>query len=215
MLDKDNISNVCGIITKKEVLKEISEAQLQNILCLTGNYFRGKYELVEEEFSQNEKEHFNCVKVGESKTKYYYVSINGEAFSMDKRTNKKYTLRPFTYPSENAAKIRIANKELSVKNLVAYNFIPGTSRNDVIYHKDGNIFNCAADNLIVVSRKKHMASIAGTGRAKKIGLFENGQLIKTWSSARKCSREIFVSTSGITAICNNKVKGKLVDVRWI
>ena len=214
MLDKNDISVVYGVITKKEILNEITRAEFENILHL-GSYFRDKYVLVEEDVNEDREEQFKYAKVGESKTKYYYVSVDGEAFTIDKRSNRKFVLKPIYCSRRNTVKIKINNRVLCVKKLVAYNFIKGTKENDIIYHKDGNIYNCAANNLIVVSNNDHLKKIAGTGLAKPVGLYENDKLIKTWTSGLKCSKDLYCSYDCIYSICNGITKNKMFDVRWI
>lgn len=215
MLDKNDITNVCGVISRKDVLKEISNNELVVILNLKGKYFRNKYVLVEEEIEEKRNKQFKYAKVGESKTKYYYVSVDGEAFTIDKRSNKKRILNPYFRKDRNSINIRINNKEYSVRNLVAYNFIEGTNDTDVVYCADGNIHNCAANNLVVVKRVEHLSRIGSYGHAKAVGLYENDVLVKSWTSARKCAKDLFCSTSCICSTCNGEPKEKMFDVRWL
>ena len=56
MLDKDDITKVCGVISSREILKEMTSSKFRSLLA-NGKLFRDKYILIEKEFNQ-EKETF-------------------------------------------------------------------------------------------------------------------------------------------------------------
>ena len=56
MLNKDDITEVCGVISKAEVKKELALTEHQFWLFVyLGKIFREKYILVEEEFKKKNK----------------------------------------------------------------------------------------------------------------------------------------------------------------
>lgn len=215
MLDKNNINNVCGVITKKEVLKEITEADLNRILNLNGSYFRDKYFLVEEEFKRESKERFDEVRILETAIGDYYATSKGEFFVIYKKNNKKRMLSKFV--KRGNIFVRIGKKQYTAKNLVAQTFIEGTNKNDIVTLKDGDIFNCSVDNLEVTKRSKFSKKVGGLARSKAVGLYEDDKLMKTWESASACSRDMYCSIQCIFDYCDGKrnKEKQMFDVRWI
>ena len=62
MLDKDDITNVCGTITPKEVCKELglTTNQFNNFVSM-GKIFRDKYILIEDEKPKPRKELYSLL----------------------------------------------------------------------------------------------------------------------------------------------------------
>lgn len=59
-----------------------------------------------------------------------------------------------------------------------------------------------------------------TGRTKRrkarpVGQYENGSLIRKWDSARDAAKDLFVSRQTVSDYCNLKVKKPMYDLRWL
>lgn len=212
MLNKNDITEVCGVITRKEVVKEIGELELANILTVPKLHsFRGKYLLVEENFEDEFKE--ITVKLHENKTHFWLITNIGEFYKVSKRTKHKQKLTP--YLKKDCMWVKINSKDFSCKSLLAMVFINEWKRGDIVLHKDGNIRNLKTNNLIVIPKEVYAKVTGPKSRSQAVGLFENGSLIRKWSSARKCAKDMHCSYQMIMDYCNKKVKKPEFDVRWL
>ena len=214
LLDKNDITKVCGVISKKDALKEMGASALHRILE-NGTLFRGKYYLVEEEFKAEQKEYFDEVRILENRCGDYYVTINGEFFVIYKKSKKKKMISKVN--KRGTVCVRIGEKQYTAKNLVAQTFIKGTKKWDIVTQQDGDIFNCAVDNLEVIKRSELSKKVGGLARSKTVGLYENDKLVKTWSSASACARDMYCSIRCVCDYCNAKrsKEKQMFDVRWI
>lgn len=215
MLDAKDITNVCGVISRKDVLREISNSMLINILQNPEKYlFRNLYILVEESFGDESKdEDFEEVKFTESKYYIYYVNKNGNIYNIAKKTKKRKELTKFL--RHGYAHVKANKQDYRIKNLVAQTFIPGTDKYDVVLQKNNNVFDCSLENLIVINQSQYKKFTGAMSRSQEVGLFENGKLVRKWSSARKCAKSLFCSYQTIMDICNKKTKRPMYDVRWL
>lgn len=214
LLDKDDITKVCGIMSSKEILKEISNSRLVAILQNEHEYFRDKYVLVEEVFKEN-KHDITDVKVDESKKKYYYANINGQFYSIDKRSNKRKELTLFI--GRYGVDVKINHVLYNAKNLMAETFFRGYNARDFVITKDNNPFNISLKNLAIIDSNTYSKYAKGFNRQRTVALYENNKMIKAWNSANSCAKELFVSPQTVLNYCNNKtpIKKRMYDLRWI
>ena len=210
LLDKDDITNVCGVINSKDLSKELTRSQI--LCCLNnGKLFRDKYILIENESSKIKNETFEDMKFEESKNRYFYVSRNGEFFTIDKKTGKKCFIKKYLH--HGFATIKANNREYRAKNIVAQYFL-GTKKRDNVTQKNNDIFDCSVDNLIVTPLDKYLAK-KRIERAREIGLFENEKLVKSWNCVSECANELHYSKRTINAIINKAYKKQVYDLRLI
>lgn len=90
MLDKNNITKVCGSIETQELKKElnITSADVGKYVAY-GKIFRGKYILIENVFNDRSS-YFNEKLLFESENgTRYYATIDGKFFSINKKNQKK------------------------------------------------------------------------------------------------------------------------------
>ena len=209
LLDKDDITKVCGVISRKKLLRELTHSQIASYLN-NSKLFRDKYILIEDEHKRK-KETFKDVKFEENDNKYYYVTQDGEFFSIDKKTNKKSLITKYLH--HGFATIKANNKEYRAKNLVAQKFL-GAKKRDNVSQKNNDIFDFSIENLIVTPLDKYLAK-KRIDRAREIGLFENEKLVKTWKCVGDCANELHYSTRSINAMVNKTYKTQIYDLRWI
>lgn len=209
MLDKDDITNVCGVISRKDVLKEITKNQLTSILDWPfKNLFRGKYILVEDDVS---KELVIPFRTGVKGT--YFVTSHGKFYVVYNKSKKKRYLKP--YLKDGDFVVRIYDKVYLCKNLIAKLFISEYKSGDVVLLKDNRKNNLKVDNLVVIPKEIYAMKTGPLSRSQAVGLFENNKIVKRWSSARKCAKDMYCSCQTIMDYCNGKVKKPMFDVRWI
>ena len=213
LLDKDDITQVRGVITQKELLKTMTHSQI-NTLLINSKPYLGKFILIEDE-CENKEETFQDVKIAEGKKGIYYASRSGEFFIKFKKSGKIRYIKKFKEPNLDYALVTILKTNYRAKNLIAKHFIKGYTRNDVVIQKNGDMYDCNVDNLIVIPRSKHSKKHYGQAHARKVGLYENDKLARTWSSARKCAKDLFCCNQTINRICNGEIKDKMYDVRWL
>lgn len=71
-------------------------------------------------------------------------------------------------------------------------------------------------NLKLSTKAKHGKKTGPTSRSKSVELLnDGGDVIDSWSSARKAAKDLFVSYQTVMDICNKKVKRRpIINVRW-
>lgn len=221
LLNKNDITEVCGVVSRKELLKEMTDGQLRHLVSF-GRPYKDKYILVEEEFNEKEKDSFDTVKVGETGRGIYYATSDGKFFVIYKKSKKRKDLHPYLKKKKSGKADLVvtlgSSKGVLCKSVIAKAFIREYNDGDVVLLKDENIYNVAVSNLIVVPKAVYSKMTGPMSRSKAVGLFEDGVVVKKWSSARKCAKDLFCSYQMIMDICNNAypyTKGKEYDVRWI
>lgn len=89
MLNKDDITEVCGVISKAEVKKELALTEHQFWLFVyLGKIFREKYILVEEEFKK-EKQEIVIKEVKGDRARTYSVDTLGRFYIKWKKVERK------------------------------------------------------------------------------------------------------------------------------
>lgn len=211
MLDAKDITNVCGVISKNDVLKEISNYDLINILKDSDKYlFRGMYVLVEEEFVDHQE--YAEAKFFDGIHNDYYVNTKGEIFAVSHATGKKKFLKKRIY--NNCAYVKVSGKgQVQVKNLVARHFLK-TKPHQVVMNENGNLYDCRVKNLVILS-KQECGKLTGGKNNKPVGLYDNRKIVKRWKSAKECAAALYCSDHTIRNICNKVTKKPMYDLRWL
>lgn len=218
MLNKDDITEVCGVISKAEVKKELvlTEHQFWSFVYL-GKIFREKYILVEEEFKK-ERQEIVIKEVIDDRARTYSVDTFGRFYIKWKKSGKKREIFPYIKKKTNTDKkylaVKIDGKEYIAKNLIAAVFIRSYKKNDIVICNDGDFRNIRLDNLNIVQKKEYCKGRT-TSKNAKVGLFENNELVQSYPSTRKAGSALFLSRQTICDYCNNKVKKPIYDLRWI
>lgn len=218
MLNKDDITEVCGVISKAEVKKELvlTEHQFWSFVYL-GKIFREKYILVEEKFKK-ERQEIVIKEVKDDRARTYSVDTFGRFYIKWKKSGKKREIFPYIKKKTNTDKkylaLKIDGKEYVAKNLIAAVFIRSYKKNDIVICNDGDFRNIRLDNLNIVQKKEYCKGRT-TSKNAKVGLFENNELVQSYPSTRKAGSALFLSRQTICDYCNNKVKKPIYDLRWI
>lgn len=70
-------------------------------------------------------------------------------------------------------------------------------------------------NLRLRTKSQQGRKTGPTSRSKEVVLMDSGgQIIDSWSSARKAAKNLFCSYQTVMDICNKKVQKPLFNVRW-
>ena len=149
-------------------------------------------------------------------TKYgtrYYINSHGYAYSIQK-CGKKTILKP-TVEKGTYLTVRIARKSFSLAKLVAKNFIPEYEEGMSIVHNDGDFRNNDYRNISLMSRSDFYINMSVQKNKKKIGLFEDGELVREFESIAQASRELFIDRGTIRNYVNGRTKNVVFDLRRI
>lgn len=217
LLDKDDITKVCGRITAKELKNEMNTSQSGVYAFVSaGKVFRDKYILVEEE-TKNESEEMSLLVVETDTGKKYYA-MNSGSFYVIYKSGKKKVLEGYMKRrrGDDIWYVKLGNRDYCCKNLVAQLFIREYKSGDTVMLKDDrNPKNVSVENLIVIDKAKYARMTGPMSRSKKVALYEDGKRIRTFRSAREAGRKCFCSYQTVLDACNNRYKTKLFDFRWI
>lgn len=210
MLDKDDITKVCGVISSKEILKEMTSSKFRSML-INGKFFRDKYILVEKDHD-DVKADIEDIKFDEDDEKYFYASKNGEFFTISKKTGKKRFLKKFLHHGYATVKGK-GNKYYRAKNLIAQIFL-GAKKRDGVTLKNDDPFDCSVDNLIVIPLREHLSQ-RRKNNVRNIGLYENGELVKTWKCSSDCAKELYCAKRTVHSILRKEYKNQMYDLRYM
>lgn len=217
MLDKDDITNVCGKISTEELINELNMTYSQlNTFILLNKVFRKRYILVEDTKKSCKRVKDKLIMESNS-GKRYYASYNGKFYVVYKSGNKKY-LSGYIKKRRNRSMLcfKMADKEVVAKNAMAKAFIKDYTDQEIVILKDErDIRNVSLDNIEVVRKCSYSRMTGAMSKSQKVGLYENGKIIRTFPSARKAEKYLFISRQAICDICNRKTKKPLYDLRWI
>lgn len=217
MLDKDDITRVCGTITRKEFLEEtgFSQSKASNFI-MYGRIYKDKYILVED-FHKEEVENVSILITETPSMKRYYATKDGKVYVVYKNGKVKY-LSGYLKMNRNQSNwcVKIYDRDYVAKNLIASLFIKEYKQGDVVMLKnDKDPRKVSVDNLIVIDKATYAKMTGPMSRSKKVGLFENGKMIRTFISAREAGRKMYCSYQMVSDCCNNVYKKKEYDFRWI
>lgn len=217
MLDKDDITKVCGTITRKEFLEETGFSQSKaNNFIMYGRIYKNKYILVED-YHEEVSENISVLVAEIPSMKRYYATQDGKIYVVYKNGKVKY-LSGYLKMSRNQNNwcVKISDRDYVAKNLIASLFIKEYKPGDVVMLKnDKDPRKVSVDNLIVVDKIAYAKMTGPMSRSKKVGLFEDDKMIRTFRSAREAGRKMYCSSQTVCDCCNNAYKTKLYDFRWI
>lgn len=217
LLDKNDITKVCEEITYKELIDELkcTKYQLRRFIFL-GNIFRDKYIIVENSYKKDSRSYEKKLFYKSEKNGIeYYANEIGEIFEK-KDSFKKIDGFIRCRDKLKVYCINCSGKEFCVKNIIARLFIEGydDKKNHVNLIDNSNPKNVCVQNLKVMTNKD-LTSKAIKTLSKKVGMYENGILVRQFDSTRQAGRYLYCSRSTVSDICNNKRKYKMYDLRWI
>lgn len=217
MLDKDDITKVCGTITTKELMNELGKSLTGiNAFINQGKMLRNRYILVEDEFKTSEEE-ISILVTETDAGKRYYATNNGQFYVVYKNGEKRF-LEGFMKRNRNKKLwyVKLGNRDYCCKNLIANLFIKEYKNGDTVILKDEkNPRNVSVNNIIIIDKAIYARITGPMSRSKKVGLYENGKKIRTFRSAREAGRKCFCSYQTVVDSCNNKYRNKMFDFRWI
>ena len=89
--------------------------------------------------------------------------------------------------------IKINGKDKNCARLVANAFIRELKSNEQVYHKNHLSFDNFYRNLEILSPKELGKRTGHIATSKRVVEVKNNEIVRTWRSTRKASKELFVS----------------------
>ena len=219
LLDKNDITKVCGTMTYNELVNDLGfnrKYQLHKFI-FDGKIYKDRYIIIEDEYKRDKRSYkkklFSTSKHG---TKYYANEL-GEFYSQQEgRKMRKLRGSVKEYTGHRYMTINVGGKEMIAKNVIAELFIDyyDKNKNYTMLIDNSDPRNVCVDNIYVVPNSEKRKE-ALKKRSKRVGLYKNNRLVNTFESTRKASKELYIDHSMVSKICNNKVKNKTYDLRWI
>lgn len=213
LLDKDDITKICGSISEADFLKEMqfTKEEARGFLW-DGRVFRGSFVLTKNIVYRSGYE-WKLFIVNKNGRKYYADNC-GNFFSVDKK-GKTTQLKKYC-TSHKEVKVSINGSDYQCKNLIAQLFIKGYQKGDVVLLRNpNNPYDVSVSNLYTIDKGLYAKLVRPKRKVKKVGLFEQGELVREFSSVRQAGRELFYSYQTVADYCNNRYKSKKCDLRWL
>lgn len=130
-----------------------------------------------------------------------------------KKLKKGYRyLKPFR--KHNLFLVKIKDKDFNCARLVANAFIKKLSSEERVYHKNKFEWDNHYSNLKIVTLKELGKLTGYISKSKRVVEVKKGEIVRTWLSARKCAKDLYVSYQTIMDYCNGKVDKPMFNVMW-
>lgn len=164
------------------------------------------------------------VKIEETDKHIWYVETKGRVYRVTKglisqngaiKEKDKVYLTPYFNSDKISLRVKYNRKDRTLKCIVARAFLSRTFKEgDVIKHKDGNIYNCDANNLIIIIPKTLYAKKTGPmSRSKPCFIKRPGEDKPTrYRSIKAAARSLFVSDQTLINFIEGKHKGILHEM---
>ena len=141
----------------------------------------------------------------------YQVSNFGRFRKKNPKNGYRY-LKPFR--KHDLYVIKINDKHVNCARLVANAFIRELKPNEQVYHKNHLSFDNFYRNLEILSPKELGKRTGYIATSKRVVEVKNNEIVRTWRSTRKASKELFISRQTISDYCNKKVKKPMFNLMW-
>lgn len=141
----------------------------------------------------------------------YQVSNFGRFRKQNPKNGYRY-LKPFR--KGNLFLVKIRDKDFNCSRLVANAFIKALTDEDIVYHKNKMEFDNFYKNLEILDRVEAGKRTGPRSRSKRVVEIENGEIIRTFQSARKAAKELFINRQTVCDYCNNKVQKPMLNLSW-
>ena len=141
----------------------------------------------------------------------YQVSNYGRFRKKTPKGNYRF-LKPFR--KNNLITIKIKDKDFNCARLVANAYLKKLSNKDRVFHKDGFEFNNYLNNLEIISLKELGKRTGALSKSKRVVELKKNEIKRSWKSARKAAKDLFVSYQTVMDYCNKKVKSPMFNLKW-
>lgn len=110
--------------------------------------------------------------------------------------------------------MKIKDKEMNCARLVANAFIRKLKDSDRVYHKNHLEFDNYYRNLEILSLTELGKRTGHISKSQRVVEVKDEEIIRSWSSARKAAKSLFISYQTVMDYCNKKVKKPMYNLMW-
>lgn len=129
------------------------------------------------------------------------------------KTKKGYRyLKPFK--DHGIYIVKINYKTYNCARLVAQAFIRRLKDNEVVFHKNNITWDNYYRNLEIITRQQSGKRTGNMSNARRVVEVENGEIVRTWVSARQAGKKLFISYQTVADYCNGKIKKPMYNLKW-
>lgn len=163
------------------------------------------------------------VMIAESNKYVWYVETSGRVYRTTKdfieqnraiKEKDKVYLTPYLTPSKSSLRIKINGKDRTLKCIVAKAFLSRVyQEDDIIKYKDGNLYNCNANNLLLIPKSTYCKKTGPMSRSKACFIKRpDEEKAKRYRSVREAAKSLYVSYQTLLDYLSGKRKGILHDM---
>ena len=148
-------------------------------------------------------------KIDESKLFLYFACSDGYILRVLKSNYHEEKVAIYQHKGRVCCKVN--QKTIAVKKLIAKAFIYNYRNGDIIENIDGNPFNCALDNLRIITKRE--LGIRTGGRGNNIPVMvtaPNGKKAE-YPSIRSAAQALFVSHQTLNEVLNGTRKNTVLN----
>lgn len=210
MLDKNDITNVKGIVTGQQVIDDLGLVPFQFYNFVTRSKEYKGCILVEVEDDDDDGLVQHLLAESDRFSFKWYIQSDGKFVRYSNKAKKelkvfKKTIKSHGY--ENVAfKVCIKQQCINAVTTYAKYFLGATDDDWVTIESD--TFDI---NKIKIKSKYERYSVA----KKQVGLFEKDKLIKKYESEIQCSKDLYLSEPAVNNYLKGKVKNPMYDLRYL
>lgn len=128
------------------------------------------------------------------------------------KTMREDCVKPFM--KNNIAYVKIAGKTMILKSIIAECFIPGFRKGDRVICKDGNEFNCALDNLKVITKSEQGRNTGYLSRSIPVQITINGDVIE-YRSISEAAKALYISDETLRQFLYGKINKSVLEGKGI
>lgn len=139
------------------------------------------------------------------------VSNYGRFRKQNPKNGYKY-LKPFR--KRNIYLVKIKDKDMNCARLVANAFIKKLNKEDRVYHKNRIENDNNYRNLEIISLKELGKRTGYISKSQRVAEVKDDEIIRSWSSARKAAKDLYISYQTVIDYCNNKVSKPMFNLMW-
>lgn len=141
----------------------------------------------------------------------YQVSNWGRFRKRNLKNGYRY-LKPFR--KKNLFQVKIKDKDFNCARLVANAFIQPLTTKDRVYHKNKIVSDNYYRNLEVIGLRELGKRTGRISKSQRVVEIKGNEIIRDWASARKASKDLFISYQTVMDYCNKKVKKPMYNLMW-
>lgn len=210
MLDKNDITNVKGIVTGKQVIDDLGIVPFQFYNFVTRSKEYKGCILVEVEDDNNDGLVEHLLAESDRFSFKWYIRSDGKFIRYSNKSKKELKVFKRVIKSHGYKNIvfQVCIKQKCINAVTTYakHFLGATDNDWVTIESD--TFDITK---IKIKSKYERYSVA----KKQVGLFDQDRLIKKYDSEKQCSKDLYLAESTLNNYLKGKIKNPVYDLRYL